>query len=441
MDLFRRALSVVDRAPAPRATFEDPGTPITSTGLISLVGGQSQATAGKSVTVSTALATSAVWRSVNLISTTCGGLPMNAYRPGPGDVRVRVATGAAARLLNKPHPDLTPLELWELTYASLCLWGNAYLLKLFNAFGQLEELWWINPARVRPYRVTEGSAMGQKRYVLDGNEDQPYSDKLMLHIPGFSIDGVSGISPIRAAREGVGLALAAEEFGARFFGSGSLATGLLQTEHEVDQDEAQRLKELWRQGGSGLDSAHDIRVMGSGAKFQALTIPPEDAQFLETREFQVTDVARWFGIPPHLLMQTDKSTSWGTGIESQNLGLITYTLSGYIGRVEQRMTATVRPEPVYVKVSLNGLLRGDSAQRSEFYTKMFGLGAFSTNDIRRFEDLPPVEGGDVRYVPLNFGVLGAAAEPPEPTTEPAPDPAPDPEPATEPVEEEVPADA
>lgn len=397
---------VVERATAPRAGLENPQVPISSDAIISLIGGQSSSTSGKSVTPASALTMSAVWRAVNLISTTCGGLPMHAYKPGPGNIRVQVNDGPAARLLRMPHPDLTQLELWELVYGSLCLWGNAYLLKLRNQLGVITELWWINPCRVKVYRTDAG----EKRYVVDGNEEQPYSDAKMLHIPGFGYDGTSGVSPITAAREGIGLGLAAEEFGSKFFGSGSLASGLLTTEQKIDQDQAVRLKELWKQGGSGLDSAHDIRVIGSGASFQQLTIAPDDAQFLQTREFQITEVARWFGIPPHLLMQTDKATSWGTGIESQNIGLITYTLQGYIGRVEQRMTRTVEPEDVYVKVALAGLLRGDSASRAEFYTKMWNLGAFSTDDIRQFEDLAPVDGGDIRYRPLNYAPLVGTAE-------------------------------
>jgi HK97 family phage portal protein len=429
MDLFRRAIEVTR---APRASLESPAVPITAGSLVELFGATGRSAAGQSVTEVTALNLSTVWRAVNLISTTCAGLPMRAYRDGEGDVRLRVRTGPAARLVADPHPDMTPLELWELVYGSLCLWGNAYLLKLRNPLGQLAELWWISPARVKAMRLPDayGRQTGEKRYILDGNEDNPLSDKVMLHIPGFGYDGICGVSPIRAAREGLGLAMAAEGYGSRFFDSGALATGILQTDQRLELDDAKRLKELWRSGGSGLDSAHDIRVMGSGAKFQPLSIPNDDAQFLETREFQVTEVARWYGIPPHLLMQTEKSTSWGSGIESQNLGLITYTLSGYLKRVEQRMTRTVAPEPVYVQIDLRGLLRGDSAARAEYYTKRFALGSLSPNDIRRLEDEAPVEGGDFYYVPLNF----AKVEPPVPVGDLVPEVDPvDPEPEANPA--------
>ena len=438
MDLIRRALAVTREA-APRASIESPLVPISSASILEFIGGGSKSTAGAQINPNTAMTISAVWRSVELISTTCAGLPMHTYRDGPGDVRLLVKTGVAARLVDNPHPDLTPLELWELVYGSLCLWGNAYLLKLRNQLGQLTELWWINPARVKCGRYGEGEPpvgrlVGEKYYLIDGGTSAEFvrHDDTILHIPGFGYDGICGVSRIRAAREGLGLALAAEGFGSKFFDSGALATGILQSEQRIELDDARRLKELWRAGGSGLDQAHDIRVMGEGAKFQPLSIPNDDAQFLETREFQITEIARWFGLPPHLLAQTEKSTSWGTGIESQNQGLITYTLQGYLKRVEQRMTKTVRPEPVYVRVDLRGLLRGDSAARAEYYTKRFALGSLSPNDIRRLEDEPPVDGGDDYYVPLNFGKVGA-----EPA--PAPEPAPVPDPV--PADSGVPADA
>lgn len=413
MDLFRRAAQQLQTS-RPVASIENPQVPISSAGLLELVTGWAKSGSGQNVTAQNALGLSAVWRSVNLISSTCAGLPLHVYRDDPQlDVRVKVSGGWGADLLANPHPDLTPFELWELVYVSLCLYGNAYLLKLKNGLGVVSELWWVAPDRIRVGRDPVSAA---KFYILDGKDDQPLSDERVLHIPGFGYDGICGVSPIRAAREGLGLAMAAEEYGARFFGNGSLATGLLQSEQRIDQPEATRLKELWRAGGNGLDSAHDIRVMGSGAKFTQLSIPNDDAQFLETREYQVTDVARWFGIPPHLLMQTEKSTSWGTGIETQNLGLTQFTLLGYLSRVEQRLTKMITPGPLYARYNLQGFLRGAPKDRADFYTKMWGMGAFSTNDILRLEDMPPVKGGDARYVPLNYGLLGA---PPAPAPAPA----------------------
>lgn len=394
----------------PRAeSLENPQVPITSASVLQLFGLQ-PTVASKSVTERSSLGMSAVWRAVNLIAGTCASLPLHAYK-ADGPARVR-ATGAGAALLEKPHPDLTPMELWELGYASILTWGNAYYFKVFSALGVLKELWWINPARVRAGRATDGT----KVYEVDGGE-HVLTDSQVLHIPGMSVDGIVGLSPIRVAREGIGLSLAAEEFGARMFGSGMLTTGILTTDQEIDQDDADRIKARWKAGGTGLASAHDIRVIGSGAKYQQLSLPPQDAQFVETRRFQIEEVARIFGIPPHMLGETAKSTSWGTGLEEQTLGFLTYTLRPWLTRFEQRISKIIGPETVYARYSVEGLLRSNSQARAAYYRQLWELGVLSTNDIRALEEMAPIDGGDARYVPLNFGLLGdpdpAAAQPPE----------------------------
>jgi HK97 family phage portal protein len=355
----------------------------------------------------------AVLRSVALISSAAAALPLHAYSSA-GATRTMLTSGPEADLLANPHPDMTPFELWELGYMSALTSGNAAFFKLRDQSGRLVELWWIDQKRIKYGRANDLT----KVYVVDGKTDEPLTDREILHVPGMGYDGVCGFSPIRLAREGLGLALAAEEYGARLFGSGSLHTGILSTEQKLHPDQAEELRQRWKAVGSGLESAHDVRVLGQGAKFQQISIPPEDAQFIETRRFQIAEVARIFGIPPHMLFETEKSTSWGSGIEEQNIGFVTYTLRPWLTRFEQRVTQALRvtatprpprPSSVYAKYSVEGLLRGDSKARSAFYRELWGIGALSTNDIRSLEDWAPVEGGDVRYVPLNMGELGAAA--------------------------------
>jgi HK97 family phage portal protein len=395
------------------ASIENPAVPLTSTTLLEVFGGQKSAS-GVEVTVEKSLGMPAVFRAVNLIAGTIASLPLHAYRQGDGGSRQRVTSGRAASLLDNPHPDLTPFELWEITYAHMLLWGNAYLWKGRDQLGRLVELWPIHPSRVKAGRT---SAMGRKVYQIDGGE-QEHDDTTILHLPAFGYDGVCGVSPIRIARQGIGLSLAAEEYGAKLFGSGSLATGILQTEQRLKPSDADRLQARWKAKRSGLGSAHETIVLDQGAKFTQLTIPPEDAQFLQTRSFQVSEIARIFGVPPHMLMDTDKSTSWGTGIESQTLGFVTYTLRPWLVRFEQRVTRVLKPEPVYAHYALEGLLRGDSAARAAFYRALWEIGGFSTNEIRALEEMPPIEGGDRRFVPLNFGALDQAPAPA--AIEPAP---------------------
>jgi len=405
MTLFR-GLFVGDSNRRPVASLESPTTPISSSSIMEAIGAVSAVDSGVTVTEVTSLGMPAVWRAVTLISGSVAGLPLHPYRE-EGAQRVPVTSGPAADLLRKPHPDMTPFELWETVLAHVLLWGNAYLRLVRSGIGTIKEVWILHPARVRAGRATDGT----KIYSVDGQH--VFDDADILHLPGWGYDGVTGVSPIRVARQGVGLALAAEQFGSKLFGSGSLASGVLQTEQRLTPAQADNLQSRLKAKMTGLAKAHEPVVLDSGAVFHQLTIPPEDAQFLETRGFQVAEVARLFGVPPHMLMDTDKSTSWGTGIEQQTIGFVAFTLRPWLIRVEQRLNRILQPEPVYARFSVDGLLRGDSQQRATFYRQLWELGAFSTNEIRALEDMPPVEGGDARWRPLNFGPLQDDPPPPD----------------------------
>ncbi len=399
---------------------ENPELPLTSETLLQYLG-MEKTFSGKNVNEVTALGMSAVWRAVQVTTSVPASLPFHAYREA-GDARVR-AVGHAARLMDDPHPDMTPFESWQTVMVHRRLWGNAYVRKLRNPLGQIQELWPIHPGRVRVGRESEA---GRKVYVIDGGREV-LSDNEILHRPGMGHDGVCGVSPIRAARQSIGLGLAAEEYGAKLFGNGSLATGILQTEQRLTQTQADRLAKRWADKRSGLDGAHGTIVLDKGAKFHQLTIPPEDAQFLESRRFQIVEVCRWFGIPPFLMFETEKSTSWGTGLEQQALGWVKFDLGPDLVAVEQRVTKHVlRPQPVYARFAVEGLLRGDSTARANFYRAMWNLGVLSTNEIRAYEELEPVEGGDVRYRPLNMGERGTTDSGAESPTNPAGDPVTDP---------------
>lgn len=386
---------------SPRASLENPALPLTSTSLVDWLAGP-KSTSGVSVTETSSLGMPAVWRAVNLIAGAAASLPLHAYRETGEQGRDRVTTGRAADLLRNPHPDMSAFELWETAFAHMLLWGNAYLWVGRDRLDRITELWPIHPGRVRVGRTSE---QGAKVYSID-NGEREHTDHTILHLPGFGYDGVCGVSPIRAARQGIGLALAAEEYGARLFGNGSLASGILQTDQRLNSEQADALAARWKAKRAGLKGAHETIILDAGAKFQQLTIPPEDAQFLQSRSFQISEVARMFGVPPHMLMDTEKSTSWGTGIEQQSIGFVVYTLRPWLTRVEQRVTRLLRPQAVYAKFSVEGLLRGDSAQRAAFYKTMREVGALNSNEIRELEERGPIEGGDAYYVPLNMGELG-----------------------------------
>lgn len=391
-------------------SIENPTVPLSGFTLSQFVDGAKSA-AGVNVSEAGSLKMPAVWRAVNLLGGSGAALPLKAYRRGTHD-EVDIA------VLRDPHPDLTGFEVAELRWVHLLLWGNSYAQKLYNGAGQLGELWPLPPSQVKVGQrkdLRSPSNPTGKVFKL-GDDDRAYTPRDVFHIPGVGYDGICGVSPVRQMTTAVGLGLAAEEYAAKLYASGSLMSGILQTEQRLEQGQAERLKANWKAKVTGLDKAHEIAVLDSGASFQPVSMPANDAQMIESRRFQVQEVARWFGIPPHLLGDVSGSTSWGTGIEQQSIGFVVYTLRPWLVRMEQRLSREVaRPADsnVYVKHKVEGLLRGDSKARAEFYRVMREVGAFSANDILDLEDMPPVEGGDSRLQPLNMAPLGSESNPTE----------------------------
>lgn len=393
-----------------RRGVQNPAVPLTSSSLLEYLGGVPQ-DSGIAVSETSSLHMPAVWRAVSVISCVSAALPLHSYKAGTKERTV-------SRLLANPHPELTPYELWRLSYVHRVLWGNSYLQKVRNGAGQVLELWPVRPDRVQVDRVkpSDGLPGGKLFQVTDDQGVQhDLTSRDILHIPGLGYDGTTGCSPIRAAAQGIGLSIAAEKSAARLFGSGNMVSGILQTEQRLEPDQAEALKARWKAKMSGVQNAHDVAVLDSGASFEPVTMPYKDAQFLESRQFQITEIARMFGVPLFLLMETAKSTSWGTGLEQQAQGFVTFDLSPtWLTPTEQRVTKELLAASVYAKYSVQGLLRGDSTARANFYRVMREIGGLSANEIRELEDRPPVEGGDSYLQPLNLAPLGST-----PTADPA----------------------
>lgn len=386
-------------------SVESPAVPLTSASLLDVLGGSST-DSGISVTERSSLHMPAVWRAVNVIAGVSSALPLHSYTAG---TKERATSG----LLDDPHPELTPVELWRLAYVHRVLWGNAYLQKLRSGAGEIKELWPITPDRVRVDREkpTPESPSGKVFWITDDqgvlHRKTPHD---ILHIPGLGYDGITGCSPVRLAAAGIGLAQAAEKSAARLFGSGNMIGGVLQTEQRLNPDQAAALKERWRAKMSGVQNSHEVAVLDSGASFKPVAMPYKDAQFLESREFQVVEVARMFGVPLFLLMETAKSTSWGTGLEQQATGWVTFDLGPtWLTTTEQRITKELlAPGRQYARYAVQGLLRGDAPSRATFYRAMRDIGAMSSNDIRRLEDLPPIgDEGDIYLQPTYMAPLGS----------------------------------
>lgn len=389
-----------------RANLQNPAVPLTSASLLDWFGG-SQGDAGVAVNEHSSMKMSAVFRCVSLISSVSASLPLHVFVKGTKD-------RAVSALLEDPHPELTPIELWRLTYVHRCLWGNAYLQKVRNNANEVVELWPIRPDRVRVGRARPTAAnRSGKMFEIEDDQGkrQALTSNEIMHLPGLSYDGVVGMSLVRAAAQGIGLALAAESYGARLFGSGNLLSGILKTDQRLEQGQAETLQARWSQMSQGLDRAHRVAVLDSGAAFQSLTMPSSEAQMLESREFQITEASRYWGVPPFLMMQTSKSTSWGTGLEQQAQGWVTFDLHPtWLAPTEQRITKELTGSGEYAKYRSEGLLRGDSAARGVFYRVMREVGAMSANDIRELEDRPPVSGGDSYLQPLNLVPLGTTPD-------------------------------
>lgn len=405
-----------------RRGIENPAVPLTSATILEYLGSGMNSDAGITVSESGSLAMSAVYRAVSLISGLGGALPLHAYNAGSKDP-------ALSALLDNPHPDLTPYELWRMSYVHRGLWGNFYAQKVRTGSGQIQWLYPMTPSRMRVGKVRPSTANPSGKvfaFTDDDGVEQALTSREVLHIPGLGYDGVCGLSPVRLAAQGIGMALAAERYGAKLFGSGNLLSGLLKTSQRLEQPQAEALQARWKAKMSGLNSAHDVAVLDSGAEFQSLTMPNDEAQLLESRRFQVSEIARFFGVPPFLLMETERSTSWGTGLEQQALGFVKFDLHPqWLAPTEQRVTRELLPAGKYAKYKVEGLLRGDSAGRAAFYNIMRNLGAMNADEIRDLEDMPPIPGGEgQKYLqPMNMAPLGSEVDPGDEGTNDASQPA------------------
>lgn len=389
-----------------RLTLESPATPLTNAGLLSLLGGH-ETDSGTTVTEESSLAMGAVWRSTSLVSSLGGALPIGVYDN-------ETSERTSSQLLNNPHPEMTPYDLWKLSYVHRMLWGNSYHQKIRDGARRITWLYPLSPWRMKVGRAKRPSPENPTgkvfEFVDDAGKKTPLTPYEVLHIPGMGYDGVCGVSPIRAAAQAVGLSLAAEKSAAKLFGSGNLLSGLLQTEQRLTQEQAETLQERWRSKFMGVDRAYEVAVLDSGAEFQSMTMPNSDAQMLESRDFSVTELARFTGVPPYLMFQTEKSTSWGTALEQQATGFVKFDLyPQYLAPVEARITKELLGPDKRAKYIVEGLLRGDTMARAEFYRVMRETGVLSANEIRELEDRTPVEGGDMHLQPMNMLPLGTDA--------------------------------
>ena len=377
--------------------------------------------AGVEVTQSSALRLIAVYAAVRLIAETIASLPADVMHSRDG---ASIPVGRPPGWLKMPNPETTWFEFVERILGSLLLDGNAFIaITGRNATGYPAELWTLNPTDVRVIRRTGGNIV----FVWGGDEmltrygpANPAGD--VLHIKAFSAGGLRGLSPIEIARQGIGLGLVAEKFGARFFGAGTSLSGVIQmplearrlTDEHIDQ-----MRRQWEETHAGSGMSHRPGVLTGGAEWKPLSIPPDDAQFLETRGFQVAEIARLFRVPPHLIGDVERSTSWGTGIEQQSIGFVQFSLTPWLVRLEHAFNQ-LTPAGQFMKWNTNGLLRGDMAARATFYHNGITDGWMTRADARALEDMPPLDGLEEPLVSTSLTTMEQLEAEPEPAFEPVP---------------------
>lgn len=362
-----------------------------------------RSSAGVTVTEATALGLSTVWACVDAISQDVAKLPLFVYRRLPDDTRERATDVTAYRILKtSPNTDMTAIDFRQCMTANCLLWGNAYAEIVRRNNGELVEFIPWHPSRTRPYRLATGEIFYEYRYQDGRKIDVPARD--MLHIKGMSGDGLVGRSVIQQAREAFGAVMATERFGATWFGNGSRPSGTLKHPGKLSDTGRENLRESWNRLHSGPTNANRVAILEEGLEFTPMSVPPDDAQFLQTRQFQVTDVCRWFRVPPSKIQDHSRSTF--TNIEHIGIEWVTDTLMTWLIRWEQELNRKIFPveSDLYAEHDVKSLLRGDNSSRATFYRELRNLGVLSANEIRRAENMNPIEGGDGYWVPQNVSI-------------------------------------
>jgi HK97 family phage portal protein len=375
-----------------------------------------QSTSGVVVNESNALTSAAVFNAISLISGTVGSLPLHLMqRRGAGN-SIETNLQLYYLLHSAANSEMTAMALRETMTAHILAWGNCFAEKVYDGNGKIIALWPIPPNKVRIDRKN-GELI---YYVTVNSEEIPLRREYVLHIPGLGFDGLQGYSVIALARESIGLGMAMEEFGSRWFGNGTHPGVIVSHPGKLSQDAHDNLKGDLTSKYSGLGKSHRLLLLEEGMKVEDVGVPPEDSQFLQSRQFQITDIARWFNLPPHKLKDLSKSSF--SNIEQEQISFVTDSILPLLQRFEQNynmqlLTEAERKQHLYFKHNVEGLLRGDSESRGKFYNQMFMIGTMTINEIRAREDMNPIENGNETFVPMNMIPLSMVGQQPVPDME------------------------
>lgn len=355
-------------------------------------------TSGKTVNERTAMQTTAVYSCVRILAETVASLPLHTYKSSDNGKEKASDHPIYHLLHDEPNPEMTSFAFRETLMSHLLLWGNAYAQIIRDGRNNVIALYPLMPDKMTVDRTSSGEVFYEYRTdkgdVILHKED-------VLHIVGMGFDGLIGYSPIAMAKNAIGMAIATEEYGAKFFSNGANPGGVL--EHPGVLKDPKKVRESWNTVYQGTGNAHKIAVLEEGMKFQAIGIPPEQAQFLQTRKFQTVEIARVFRIPPHMIGDLEKSSF--SNIEQQSLEFVKYTLDPWVIRWEQALQKALlshtEKKDYIIRFSVEGLLRGDYKSRMDGYAVGRQNGWLSSNDIRELENLnriPEDLGGDLYLI-------------------------------------------
>ena len=369
---------------------------------------------GKAVNERSAMQMTAVYSCVRILSEAVASLPLHVYQYNESGGKEKAIEHSLYFLLHdEPNPEMTSFVFRETLMTHLLLWGNAYAQIIRNGKGEVVALYPLMPNRMSVNRDSNG----QIYYEYNTSKDDAktmngsvvkLSSSDVLHIPGLGFDGLVGYSPIAMAKNAIGMAIACEEYGAKFFANGAAPSGVL--EHPGTLKDPSKLRESWTATFGGSGNAHKVAVLEEGMKYTPISISPDQAQFLETRKFQINEIARIFRVPPHMVGDLEKSSF--SNIEQQSLEFVKYTLDPWVMRWEQALVRALIPHSekrkLFIKFNVDGLLRGDYQSRMNGYAIGRQNGWMSANDIRQLENLdliPDELGGNLYLINGNMTKL------------------------------------
>lgn len=363
------------------------------------------ATSGVAVNQGTALTSTAVFAAVRVRAETVSSLPLPVYRRLTPRGKEQAPEHPLYRVLHDmANPEMTALEFRELMQSHLDLWGNAFSRIDLDGRGQVESLWPLRPDRMRITRLNDGM-LNYEQTEQNGKKTN-YKASNVLHIKGMGSNGIIGYSPITLLREAIGLSLATQEFGARFFANDASPKVVLTHPAILSPEASKRIKASWKKAHAGLSRAHSTALLEEGMDVKTIGVPPEDAQFLETRKFQISEIARIFRVPPHMIGDLERATF--SNVEQQALDFVVHTIRPLLVRWEAAIQSSLftqaERQQYFAEHIIDGLLRGDVKTRWEAYIKGIQNGVYSANDVRELENKNPLPGdlGNKYYMPLNM---------------------------------------